>query len=136
LIACAYHTAGQAGGQTKEPCYVGVDLEKVNDKNPATLLKLTEEAIRAKDQKRSCALAHLYGTQGHNPRDLFSLLLGFAVNNDGALHAEKYFHTVNEEFTSLRPAFRWQHLAALARVSASLAGNAAPGVEEARKLLA
>ncbi len=95
LIAGAFHTAGQAGNQMKELYPQGVDLEKVNDKDPATLLKLTEEAIRAKDQRRSAALAHRYGQQGHDARDLFSLLLGFAVNNDGALHAEKYFNTVS-----------------------------------------
>ena len=40
-----------------------------------------------------------------------------------------------EEFAAVRPAFRWQHLVALARVTASQYGNPAPGVEEARKLL-
>ena len=135
LIAGAYHTAGQAGSQMKELYPHGADLEKINDNDPALLLKLTDEAIRAKDQRRSSALAHRYGQQGHDPRDLFSLLLGFAISNDGALHAEKYFNTVAEEFASMRPAFRWQHLVALARVSASLAGRPGPGVEEARKLL-
>src|SRR5204863_375328 len=100
-----------------------------------TLLKLAEEAIRAKDQKRACAVALRYGQQGQEPKALLALLRRFAVSEDGALHAEKYFQTVTEEFTTVRPAFRWNHLTALARVTASLYGKPAPGVEEARKLL-
>ena len=63
------------------------------------------------------------------------LLLSFAVSEDGALHAEKYYRTVTEEFTATRPAFRWRHLAALARVTASEHGHPAPGVADARRLL-
>ena len=101
----------------------------------ATLLKQTEEAIQAKDQRRAAALAHQYGQKGHDARPLFALLLQYAVSQDGALHAEKYYRTVSEEFAMVRPAFRWQHLVALARVTASECGTPAPGVEEARKLL-
>jgi hypothetical protein len=135
LIAGAYHTAGQSGGHMKELYPQGADLEKITDKEPAALLKLTEEAITAKDQRRACAIAHAYGKQGYDARDMFSLLLRFAVANEGALHAEKYFRTAAEEFAVLRPAFRWQHVVALARVSASLSGTPGQGVEEARKLL-
>jgi hypothetical protein len=66
---------------------------------------------------------------------VFSLLLRYAVSEDGALHAEKYYNTVREEFTSTRPAFRWRQLVALARVTASECGRPAPGVAEARRLL-
>ena len=76
-----------------------------------------------------------YGQEGHDPKALFALLLRYAVSEDGALHAEKYYRTVNEEFASVRPPFRWRHLIALARVTSSLYGKPAPGVEEARKLL-
>src|SRR4029078_4513514 len=63
------------------------------------------------------------------------LLLGFAVSEDGALHAEKYYRTVTEEFASCRGAFRWRHLAALARVTGSEHGVPAPGYQQARELL-
>ena len=59
----------------------------------------------------------------------------YAVSEDGALHAEKYYRTSTEEFARSRAAFRWQHLVALSRVTASACGFAAPGVPEARKLL-
>jgi hypothetical protein len=135
LIAGAYHTAGQTGRQNKDIYPQAVDLEAVREKDATALLKLTEEAIRAKDQRRSSAVAHRYGQQGHDPRALFQLLLRFAVSEDGALHAEKYYRTVCEEFGTVRPSFRWRHLVALARVTSSLYGYSAPGVEEARKLL-
>jgi hypothetical protein len=66
---------------------------------------------------------------------VFDLLLRYAVSEDGALHAEKYYRTVTEEFNSSRPAFRWRQLAALARVTASEYGKPAPGIDEARRLL-
>jgi hypothetical protein len=135
LIAGAYHTAGQNGRQLKELYPQAADLEKVREKDPAILLKRTAEAIQAKDQRLTAALAQTYGQQGHDARPLFALLLDFAINNDGALHAEKYYRTVSEEFSTMRKKFRWQHLVALARVTASLAGRPAPGLEEARKLL-
>jgi len=135
LIVGAFHTAGQNGRQLKDLYPQAADLEPIREQDATALLKLTEEAIRAKDQRRACALTRRYGQQGHEARALFALLLRFAVSEDGALHAEKYYRTVTEEFASLRPAFRWNHLVALSRVTASLYGNPAPGVEETRKLL-
>ncbi len=119
----------------KELVPQAADLEPIRETNAAALLNQTEDAIRAKDQRRTAALAHRYGQQGHEARPLLNLLLRYAVSEDGALHAEKYYRTVSEEFTTVRPAFRWQHLVALSRVTASLYGKPAPGVEEARKLL-
>jgi hypothetical protein len=135
LVAGAYHTAGQSGRHFKELYPQAEDLDKVRDKDPAVLLKLTEEAIRAKDQRRACAAASRYLQESKDAKQLFGLLLRFAVSEDGALHAEKYYRTVSEEFTTVRPSLRGQHLVALARVTASLYGKPAPGVEEARKLL-
>ena len=66
---------------------------------------------------------------------MFDLLLGYATTEDGALHAEKYYRTVVEEFAATRPAFRWRHLDALARVTASEYGQTAAGIEEASKRL-
>ena len=42
---------------------------------------------------------------------------------------------VTEEFKATRPALRWRHLAALARVTASVFGRPAPGQSEAREIL-
>ena len=69
--------------------------------------------MRAKDQFQACALATRYGESGGQPRPIFDLFLGFATSEDGALHAEKYYRTVSEEFAKARPAFRWRQLAAL-----------------------
>jgi hypothetical protein len=66
---------------------------------------------------------------------VFDVLLKYAISEDGALHAEKYYRTVSEEFAALRPAFRWRQLVALARVTASEYGYSAPGYAEACKLL-
>jgi hypothetical protein len=63
------------------------------------------------------------------------MLLRFATSEDGALHAEKYYRTVSEEFAMTRPAFRWRQLVALARVTASEYGFPAPGYAQACELL-
>ena len=49
-------------------------------------------------------------------------MLKYAVSEDGRLHAEKYYHTVREEYRTTRPAFRWRQIVALARVTASAFG--------------
>ena len=78
---------------------------------------------------------HRYGALGHDPAPVFALMLKYAVSEDGALHAEKYYNTVREEFSTTRPAFRWRQLVALARVTASECGRPAPGIARARELL-
>ena len=62
-------------------------------------------------------------------------MLRYAISEDGALHAEKYYRTVSEEFSATRPAYRWRQLVALARVTASEYGRPAAGIAEARELL-
>ncbi len=99
------------------------------------LLDQTEACVKSNDQQRVCALVDRYGTLGHAPKPIFDLLLKYAVSEDGALHAEKYYRTVTEEFATTRPAFRWRHVVALARVTASEYGFPAPGQAEARRLL-
>jgi hypothetical protein len=91
--------------------------------------------VKGQDQATASALVHRYGALGHPPRPVFDMLLKYAVSEDGALHAEKYYRTVTEEFAASRPAFRWRQLVSLARVTASESGKPAPGVEEARGLL-
>jgi hypothetical protein len=135
LIVGAYHTAGQQGGQNAQPYPLAEHLESVRTVKAADLLKEAEAAIQAKDQARACALVHRYGELGQPPRPVFDLLLRYAVSEDGSLHAEKYYRTVTEEFASIRPAFRWRELAALARVTASEYGQPAPGYAEACRLL-
>lgn len=135
LIVGAYHTAGQAGGQRKELYPLPEHLEKVQAKEADALLRDLQAAIKEKDQPLSCAITHRYGELGHPPRALCDVLLRFAISEDGALHAEKYYRTANDEFAIARPAFRWRHLIALARVTASECGLPAPGYEEACTLL-
>jgi hypothetical protein len=135
LIVGAYHTAGQSANQSKQPGYMGETLDSITAKDSATLLRDTEAAIKAKDQAKAAALIHRYGEQSHEPRPVFDLLLKFATSEDGALHAEKYYRTVTEEFAIARPAFKWRHLVALARVTTSEYGFPSPGYIEACKLL-
>jgi hypothetical protein len=99
------------------------------------LLKEADEAIRGNLQARVAAVVQRYGQLGHSPRPVFDLLLRYAVSEDGALHAEKYYRTVSEEFASTRSAFRWRQLIALSRVTASEYGRPAAGVAEAREAL-
>ncbi len=135
MIVGAYHTAGQTGGLNAKPYPFAEHRERVMSVAPDELLAETETAIKAKDQVRACALVHRFGELGRPARPVFDLLLRYAISEDGALHAEKYYRTVTEEFAASRPAFRWNHLAGLARVTASEFGYPAPGVAEARKLL-
>lgn len=72
---------------------------------------------------------------GGSQRELSDVLLKFAVSEDGALHAEKYYRTTTEEFAKTRASLRWRQLVALARVSASEYGTPAPGYREACELL-
>lgn len=110
-------------------------LEAVRPVAAERLLAETEAAVRSNDQARACALVHRYGELNLPARPVFDLLLRFAISEDGALHAEKCYRTVTEEFAATRPAFRWRQLVALARVTASEFGRPAPGYAESRELL-
>jgi hypothetical protein len=99
------------------------------------LLAELDAAVRGNMQAHAAAAAKRYCDLGHPARPAFELLLKYAVSEDGALHAEKFYRTSCEEFAANRPAFRWRQLAALARVTASEYGHPAPGVAEARDLL-
>jgi hypothetical protein len=135
LIVGAYHTAGQATGQHPLPYPLDGDLDKIKALASDLLLPETESAIKSNDQTRATALVARYGALGLPARPVFDLLLRYAISEDGALHAEKFYRTVTEEFASTRPAFRWRQLAALARVTASEYGHPAPGLADARRLL-
>jgi hypothetical protein len=118
-----------------QPLPVRWHLDSIKSSSPANLLAELDEAIRGNLQAKASALVHRYGELGHPPQAIFETLLGYAVSEDGALHAEKFYRTVSEEFAATRPAFRWRHLVALARVTASEYGRPAAGIAEARALL-
>jgi hypothetical protein len=140
LILGAYQMAldrGNRGGDflNWKPLPVQYHLESVKSTEPDALLRETDEAIRGNLQAKAAAIVHKYGQLGHAPRPVFDLLLKYAVTEDGALHAEKYYRTVSEEFNATRQPFRWRHLVALARVTASEYGRPAPGIAQAHELL-
>lgn len=128
----AYDRVNRGGDFTTwQPRPLSEDLAVVRPTDPAALRDELESAIRGNDQNRACAVAQRYGDLQHDPRPLFNLLLRYAVSEDGALHAEKFYRTASEEFAATRPAFRWRHVVALARVTASAYGRTAPGYDEA-----
>jgi hypothetical protein len=110
--------------------------EKVRGLASDALMKALGAAIREKDQPRTAAITARIGTEmPDSGKDVFGLLREFAVSEDGALHAEKYYGTTSDEFATMRPAFKWRQLVALARVTASAFGYPAPGHDEACKLV-
>jgi hypothetical protein len=140
LILGAYQVAldrVERGGDflNWEPLPVAWHVNSVKTTDPDGLLRELDEAVRGNLQGRASAITHRYGQQGHEPRGVFELLRKYAISEDGALHAEKFYRTVSEEFASTRPAFRWRQLCALARVTASEYGRPAPGMVEAKALL-
>ncbi len=135
LIVGAYHTAGQYATMNAKAYPLAEQLESVRDVAQGALLTETDSAIQAGDQPRACALVHRHGELGGESAPVIDLMRKYAISEDGALHAEKYYRTVTEEFATTRPAFRWRQLAALARVTASEHGHPAPGIEQARELL-
>lgn len=99
------------------------------------LLPALDEAIRSNEQARACALVHRMAERGQPAEPIFATMLNYAISEDGALHAEKYYRTAFEEFHTTRPTFRWRQLLALARVTASEHGTPAPGYAQACELL-
>jgi hypothetical protein len=118
-----------------EPLPWSGHINQIKDTAAPTLLAQAEDAIRQNMQGHAAALVHRYGELGHAPRPVFDLMLRYAVTEDGSLHAEKFYRTVSEEFSVIRPAYRWRQLVALARVTASEYGRPAPGINEAKELL-
>ena len=140
LILSAYQAAWDRtnrGGDflTWEP-YPRADARaRIKTTDPARLLQEADAAIRNKDQALASAAVAAYARTGRPAREVFDLLRRYAISEDGALHAEKYYRTATEEFAATRPAFRWRQLIALARVTASAYGQPAPGHAEACRLL-
>src|SRR6185436_6964932 len=96
--------------------------EMVRGMTAPALLAEAEAAIRENDQSRSCAAIERYSQIGPGARPVFDLMLKYAISEDGALHAEKYYRTTADEFAITRPAFRWRQVLALTRVTASAYG--------------
>jgi hypothetical protein len=117
--------------------------EAVKAKSPEGLLAEAETAIRANDQGAAAAAIAAYGELGLGPDAVYDRMLRYTISEDGRLHGEKFFHTVQEEYKTTRPSLRWRQVVGLARVTASAYGydrqdkhgSRAPGYEEACKLL-
>ena len=140
MILAAYQVARdrtESGGDFAkwEPYPRPEHKEAVRNVPTEALERELAAAVRAKDQGRAAALADRLGRERTRSADAFVLLRGFAVSEDGALHAEKFYRTASEEFAAARPAFRWRQLVALARVTASAYGYPAPGYKDACRLL-
>lgn len=139
LILGAWQVARDRGGNSVqhflewEPMPSKRWISQATDQ--AKLLAELDENIRLNLQGHAAGVVHRCGMQGIAPEDVLQVLLRYAVSEDGALHAEKYFQTTWDEFRRTRPAFRWRHLVSLARVTASEFGRPAPGQAEARELL-
>jgi hypothetical protein len=143
LIVAAYH-AGVQSEPFQTPAYPTDDHRaQVKQRDAKGLLEETEDAIRHNDQGRAAAAMQIYGENGYAVEPALDLMLKYAVSEDGRLHGEKYFHTVREEYRTIRPAFRWRQIVALARVTSSAYGYnredkhgfRAAGYEDACKLL-
>ncbi len=110
-------------------------LDRLTETDPDLLLAALDDSIQNNLQGHATAIVSRYG-QLMLPADrLFAHLVRYAVSEDGALHAEKYFQTVWADFHATRPSLRWRHLMSLARVTASEYGTPAAGQNEARELL-
>jgi hypothetical protein len=140
LILGAYQLAldrGNRGGDflNWQPLPMPRYISEVKGTTQEALLQEAEEAIRGNLQAHVTGIIHRYGELGFPERPVFDLLLRYAITEDGALHAEKFYRTVSEEFAKTRAPFRWRHLIALGRVTASEYGRPAAGIAEARELL-
>ena len=140
LILAGYQVARDRAARAEftkwEPYPRAEHREKVKGFPADSLLKELDAAIRDKDQVRAAAITARVGAETPNhAKEVFALLRGYGVSEDGALHAEKYFATASDEFARARDVFKWRQLVALARVTASAYGFAAPGYKEACEVM-
>ena len=142
LVVAAYHVAAHRPFNHEAYPTEG-HRATIKTTDPTKLLDEAEDAIRNNNQGRAAAAIAIYGEGGHSPQAVFDRMLKYTISEDGRLHGEKYFQTVQEEFRTMRPAFRWRQIVGLARVTASAYGydrddkygKRAPGYEEACRLL-
>jgi len=140
LILAGFQVARDRGNRAEflkwEPYPRSDAQEKVKGLAADSLMKELDAAIRNKDQARTAAITARIGSEKPDSgAEVFALLRNFAISEDGALHAEKYYATTSDEFARTRSAFKWRQLVALARVTASEYGYPAPGVKEACELV-
>jgi len=143
LLVAGYHVAQFQNHTETEPFPLESHLEKIKTTDAGELLETAAGAIRKNDQGQAAAAIAVYGQQGHALRPVLDLMLRFGCSEDGRLHAEKYFHTVGEEYRTTSKTFRWRQIVGLARVTASSYGynrqdehgHRAPGYEQACSLL-
>lgn len=142
LIVAGYHVAAHT--PFKGDAYPLAEHRaaiKATDKEG--ILAEAEDAVRHNDQGRAAAAIAIFGEKGGTADAVYERMLKYTISEDGRLHGEKYFQTVQEEYKTTRPAFRWRQIVGLARVTASAYaydredkhGKRAPGYEEACKLL-
>ena len=110
-------------------------LRKVSTNDRARLISMTADAIKNGDHGGTCAAIQKYFEAGHAEGPLKTIIVRAAINDDGSLHHEKYWHTVKEESSRARPEHRARQYIALGRVLASGSGEPAPGVAAARQAL-
>ena len=138
LILGAWQVARDRGGPafiSQQPYPREEAQARVRDLGRDVLLRNLDDAIKANDQAKAAAVAQRYVQLDLPVRPVWDLLLNYAISEDGALHAEKYYRTATAEYAASRPAFRSRQLVALARVTASAHGHAAPGHTDACRLL-
>ena len=143
LIVAAYHSASHNALQDRRLSARRPPQVDQSDRcgRPARRVRRRGQGttIRAAPPPRSQSTAR----RASRVDGVFQTLLKYTISEDGRLHGEKFFHTVGEEYSTTRPAFRWRQITALARVTASAYGYDrqdkhgfhAPGYEEACKLL-
>ncbi len=137
LVVAGYHLAQAKNPEwtSHQPFSVLNAQMEIKSQDGPSLLRELAGAVNEKNQALAAGIVHRYGELGYAQRPVFDLLLRYATSEDGALHAEKYYHTVSEEFGRTRKANRWDHVTALARVTASECGKRADGYEQACGLL-
>jgi len=121
MIVAAYHSASHEAFKG-EAYPLDEHRQTIKVADAAGLLAECEAAVKANDQGRASAAIQIYGEQGYPVDPVFQTLIKYTISEDGRLHGEKFFHTVGEEYRTIRPAFRWRQMTALARVTASSYG--------------
>jgi hypothetical protein len=132
LIAGAYHTAGQSGNVGAEAH--DTTRSRARSRSARAALRDRRAHPRPRPEGRLPGRAPLRRARPRARRAVRALIR-FAVSEDGALHAEKYFRTAQEEHGAARAPHKPLYLVALTRVMASHFGFPAPGCEESRVLL-
>lgn len=135
LVIAAYHTGGQFERVAPRAIAYEERAQSHAEKEPREILTLLDGCVRDRDLLGASGAMHAYCERGGDTKAALALCMTHAIANDGALHAEKYFKTVVEELPRIRQRFRTRRLVALARVTASLAGEPAPGLAQAKRLL-